>query len=498
MLGETKLETRKPKIVIIGGGLSGLAAAFRLRELQTEKKFDGESLLIEAGNRFGGTIQSIERQGFLLELGADAFLSEKPEAVALAKRLGIENQLLPTNDENRRAFIARYGKLRPIPANFRLIAPTDIPAFFASEILSRHGKIRLANERFLPPKIVDEDETLANFVRRRFGKEALERIAQPMFAGIYTADPEKLSMQATQPQFLRLEQKYGSVIKGLEESQSNAQTPKSKVEIGSGARYSLFLSFQNGMQTLLDALVSKLPQDSLCLNSQVKTIYFDKANCVWQIKLENDDQIRADAVCLALPAHKIAALLQNQFSTLSAELSAIEYASTATVNFGFRRDQIAHRLDGFGFVVPFIERRTLLAATFSSVKFALRSPETGVLLRAFVGGALQPDQYALDNAKMISGVLQDLRDLIGLTGQPLFADVARWERSMPQYHLGHLEKIARIKDLLGNVASLQLATTAIDGVGMPDSIRHGETAAEKLVSVLEKTWEQKKQLRQVV
>ena len=483
-----KSEIRNPKseIVIIGGGLSGLAAAFRLTELKGKGQFAGKFLLLEAGERLGGSIQSRTHNDFLLELGADAFLSEKPEAVALVRKLGLEGELIPTNDENRRAFLVRHGKLRPVPAGFRLIAPADMRAFFASEILSRNGKIRLANERFLPSNTVGQDETLAGFVRRRFGEEALARIAQPMLAGIYAADPEKLSMLATQPQFLKLEQNYGSVIRGLEEAanQANAadsaSSSSSAAVLASGARYSLFLSFQNGMQTLLDALVAKISKDNFCLNAKVETIAFDRANRLWQMTLANGNRIESGGICLALPAHRIAKLLHGQFPQLAGELTSIEHASTATINFGFTRDQIAHELDGFGFVVPFIERRTLMAATFSSVKFAGRAPTNHVLMRAFVGGALQPDQFALDDDEMIAAVLQDFRQLIGLTGAPLFTQVARWERSMPQYHLGHLEKVERIKTLLAEIPSLELATTAIDGVGIPDSIRHGEEAAQAL------------------
>lgn len=495
---KSKTQNPKPKIVVIGGGLSGLAAAHRFQELKAEGKLDAEFLLLEAGERLGGSIQSHEHNGFLLELGADAFLSEKPEAVALAKRLGIENKLISTNDENRRAFLVRHDKLRPIPAGFRLIAPTDVKALFASEILSRNGKIRLANERFLPPSAVLKDETLASFARRRFGDEALTRVAQPMLAGIYAADPEKLSLLATQPQFLKLEQDYGSVIRGLEETTKqgnveNLKLPFKKIvnsnainAAASGARYSLFLSFENGMQTLLDALESKIAKNNFCLKSKVQTISFDGLSRLWKIKLGNKEQIEASAVCLALPSNRIAELLQTQFPPLADELKTIEYASTATVNLAFRRDQIAHKLDGFGFVVPFIERRTLMAATFSSIKFAGRAPQNHVLLRAFVGGALQPDKFALDDDEMVASVLADLRQLIGLTGKPLFAQIARWHGSMPQYHLGHLEKLARIKCLLSEIPLLALATTAIDGVGIPDSIRHGETAAEKLLADLER------------
>ena len=467
-------------IAIIGGGVSGLAAAFRLHELKKASNFAGDFVLLEASNRLGGIVKTEKHGKFLLEAGPDAFLSEKPEVLELAKKLKIENELLPTNDENRRSFLVRENRLRAVPEGFNLIAPVNLESFFESDILSLQGKVRLANERFLLPKQTTEDESLADFVRRRFGSEALERIAQPMIGGIYTANPEKLSLRATQPRFLELEQKYGSVIKGLQEKSA---IRNSQSEIGvSGARYSLFLSFKNGMQTLIDRLEKKIPPKSIRLNAKARTLDFDKTQRLWKIET-NAGVFSADAVILALPAHRIANLLENQFTELSNELAEIEHASTATVNLGFRREQIRHDLNGFGFVVPFVEKRTLLACTFSSIKFAGRAPENSVLLRAFVGGDLQPQMFGLSDAEMIAGVLRDLGDLLNLKGKPLFASVARWSRSMPQYTIGHLRKVEKIKRLLSKIPALQLATTAIDGVGVPDAVRHGNSAAENLLAL---------------
>ncbi|HEX8264790.1 MAG TPA: protoporphyrinogen oxidase [Pyrinomonadaceae bacterium] len=468
------------KIIIIGGGISGLSAAFRLIELKKAGKFCGDFVLLEAGNRLGGIVKTTKRDGFLLEAGPDAFLSEKPEVLELAKKLGIENELLPTNDRNRRSFLVRENKLRAVPEGFHLIAPANIEAFFKSEILSLRGKARLANERFLPPKSPKDDESLADFVRRRFGEEALERIAQPMIGGIYTADPEKLSLRTTQPRFLELEQQFGSVIKGLQEK-SKIQNPKSKIGT-SGARYSLFLSFRNGMQTLIDALEKPIPENAVRLGTNAQTLKFDESQRLWKVETEQET-FSAEAVILALPAHLIAKLLKNQFPALSNELAEIEHASSATVNLAFQRDQIAHALDGFGFVVPFVERRTLMACTFSSVKFGKRAPENSVLLRAFVGGALQPEMFDLADDEMLRGVLNDLRDLLGLKGEPLFTEIVRWRNSMPQYKVGHLEKARKIKKLLAEIPFLQVATTAIDGVGLPDAARHGNQAAENLLAL---------------
>jgi oxygen-dependent protoporphyrinogen oxidase len=468
------------KIVIIGGGVSGLSAAFRLNELKKEGKFDGDFVLLEAGNRLGGIVKTVKRDGFLLEAGPDAFLSEKPEVLELAKKLEIENELLPTNDENRRSFLVRENKLCAVPQGFHLIAPADLESFFESEILSLRGKTRLANERFLLPAEPKDDESLADFVRRRFGEEALERVAQPMIGGIYTANPEKLSLRATQPRFLELEEKFGSVIKGLQEKSAvrNSQSANGT----SGARYSLFLSFRDGMGTLIDSLEKQIPENNVRIQTKAQTLRFIENQRLWKVETDKETFF-ADALILALPANTTADLLKNQFTALSNELAEIEHASSATVNLAFRREQIEHALDGFGFVVPFVERRTLMACTFSSVKFSERAPENQVLLRAFVGGALQPEMFDLNDDEMISGVLEDLRVLVGLKGEPLFAEITRWRRSMPQYAVGHLEKVEQIKKLLGEIQSLQLATSAIEGVGLPDSVRHGNSAAEKLVAL---------------
>ncbi len=465
------------KIIIIGGGTSGLAAAFYLQELKNQGKFDGDFILLEAANRFGGALQTIEREGFLLEGGADNFISEKPEVINLAKRLGIENELISTNDENRRAFIVREGKLRAVPKGFHLIAPSDFESFFASDILNQHDKIRLANEVFLPATQEEkDDESLAEFVERRFGKEILERVAQPMIGGIYGANPEKLSLKATQPRFLQLEKQFGSVIKGLQ-----AQTSKSTATSeATGARYSLFLGFRKGTMSLINKLVTSLPENCLKLQTKVERLNFDGKS--WQIFTSKDEKIEADSVILALPAHVIGKLLNAQFPKVADEFSSIEHASTATLNLAFRREQIAHPLDGFGFVVPFVEAKTLMAGTFSSVKFPERAPENHALIRAFIGGALQKDKFDLPEDQLLKGVLADLRELLGIIGEPLFHHLEKWADSMPQYNVGHLQKVEKIKKLLAEIPSLQVATTAIDGVGLPDAVRHGETAAEELVT----------------
>jgi oxygen-dependent protoporphyrinogen oxidase len=454
------------RIVIIGGGISGLAAAHRILELNQA----AHVTILEASNRLGGTIHTEYRGGFLLERGPDSFISEKPQAIALAKRLGLESQLIQTNEEYRRSFIVRDGRLRAVPEGFQLMAPSRMWPFITSDIFSLPGKMRMAADLFLPRKSTNgtTDESLASFVRRRLGEEALARMAQPMVGGIYTADPETLSLRATLPRFLDMEQKHRSLILAMLRQGRAAKTGTS------GARYSLFLSFDRGMQVLVDAL-TRINADFF-LNTRVQRVTYDQG---WRIYTDKEERFEADAVCLAVPAYVAASLLSD--ARLAEKLRAIKYASTATINFGYRRAAIAHPLNGFGFVVPVIEKRSLIACTFSNVKFSGRAPEGHVLLRAFAGGALQPEIFALDETEMATRVEADLRELLGIREDPRFIEVAKWERSMPQYEVGHLERVSDMEKLAGELPGLALAGNAYRGAGIPDCVRSGEKAAEAML-----------------
>lgn len=454
------------KIVIIGGGISGLAAAHRVLELNQA----AHVTILEASDRFGGTIQTEHRDGFLIERGPDSFISEKPHGVALAKRLGIESQLIQTNEEYRRSFIVREGRLRAVPEGFQLMAPSRMWPFITSDIFSLAGKARMAADLLLPRKSTNgsTDESLASFVRRRLGEEALTRMAQPMVGGIYTADPETLSLRATLPRFLDMEQKHRSLILAM------ARLGRAQKTGTSGARYSLFLSFNQGMQVLIEPL-TRMNAD-LRVRTRAQRITFDRG---WTITTDKDERIKADGVCLAVPAYVAASLLGGR---LAEKLREIKYASTATINFGYRREAIKHPLNGFGFVVPFIEKRSLIACTFSSVKFSGRAPDGYVLLRAFAGGALQPEIFALDETELSRRVESDLRELLGIREDPRFIEVAKWERSMPQYEVGHLDRVSEIEKLATELPGLSLAGNAYRGAGIPDCVRSGEAAAEALLS----------------
>ena len=454
------------RIVIIGGGISGLAAAHRVLELNKS----AQVTILEASDRLGGTIQTEHRDGFLIERGPDSFISEKPHAVALAKRLGIESQLIQTNEEYRRSFIVREGRLRPVPEGFQLMAPSRMWPFITSDVFSIPGKMRMAADLILPRKSANGDESLASFVRRRLGEEALTRMAQPMVGGIYTADPETLSLRATLPRFLDMEQKHRSLILAM------ARLGRAQKTGTSGARYSLFLSFNRGMQTLVEPL-TRINAD-LRVNTRAQRLTFDQG---WTITTDKDEVFKEDAVCLAVPAYIAASLLTGE---LADKLRRINYASTATINFGYRRAAIAHPLNGFGFVVPFIEKRSLIACTFSSVKFSGRAPEGHVLLRAFAGGALQAEIFALEESELAARVEEDLRELLGINEAPLFVETAKWERSMPQYEVGHLDRVNEIEKLVNQLPGLTLAGNSYRGAGIPDCIRSGESTAEAMITFL--------------
>jgi oxygen-dependent protoporphyrinogen oxidase len=283
------------------------------------------------------------------------------------------------------------------------------------------------------------------------------------------------------PRFIEMERASGSVTRAMLKARRRAATDARGT---SGARYSLFLSFDEGVQTLTDRLASLLPRDSVRRGARVEALDFDAGARRWRLRLNSGETITADAVCLALPAYAAAALLRDADAALASELEAIPYASTATVNLAYRRDAIPHPLDGFGFVVPFVERRAALACTFSSVKFDGRAPAGHALLRAFVGGALQPEMFALDEGAMVAAVREDLRALLGVAEPPLFAHVEKWSRSMAQYVVGHADRVARIRERLSRLPSLHLAGNAYEGAGLPDCIRGGWKAADEIVRVL--------------
>ena len=467
------------RLVVVGGGVSGLAAAHRAVELARERGRPLELTLLEAGDRLGGTIQTERRDGFLVECGPDSFLSEKPWALALCRRLGLEDRLIRTDDRFRRTFVVFRGSLHPLPDGFQLLAPTQLRPFVSSGLFSWRGKLRMACDLLLP-RGSDPDESLGAFVRRRLGREALERVAQPLVAGIYTADPDELSLAATMPRFLEMERRERSVILALWRAARKAPGLHAGA---SGARWSLFVTFAEGMEELTRVLATRLPPGAVRLKERVIGATHEGGQ--WRVTTASGAVFDGDALILAPEAYQAARILRYVDPGLAHLLEDIPQASSATVTLAYRRDEIRHPLDGFGFVVPQVERRAIIACSFSSVKYPGRAPDGHALLRVFMGGALNESMLEADDASLVATARAELHSLLGVAAEPRFTRVARYPRAMPQYHVGHLALAHAIERAVARHPGLRLAGGAYRGVGIADCVRSGEEAALALLGASE-------------
>lgn len=472
------------RIVVIGGGIAGLAAAYHVRELTQQKSLDIEIKLLEASPRLGGSITTEHIDEFLVEGGPDSFITEKPWALRLCERLGLTPRLVSTQAAFQKIYIVHRGKLQLLPEGFFLLAPTRLWPFIQTPLFSWSGKLRMACELFLPRGQVNDDESLGSFVRRRFGREALERVAQPLVGGIYASDPDQLSLSATMPRFREMERTRRSVSWAMWSEQRRRAR---KAPGGSGARWSLFVTLRGGMQELIETLGQRLPEGSVYLNTPVTQLTRDENKKFWHIETGGKESIEADGVILATPAYRSSEMLTLVAPDAAQALNQIAYASTATASFGYRREDFPGALDSFGFVVPAIENRKIMACTFSSIKYPGRAPEGRILLRAFIGGMLQPELFHDDDQTIEKNVRAELADLLGVRAAPLFSRIWRHPRSMPQYHVDHGKFVQRIESALESFRGLSLAGSAYHGVGISDCVRTGEEAAEKVIQQLVNT-----------
>ncbi len=476
---------KSDRVIVIGGGLSGLAAAHRIHERSRALRRSIDLTVLEAKDRVGGVISTERFDGFTLEGGPDSFITNKPWGLDLCERLGLADRLIETDASHRRSFVVRKGRLVPVPEGFVLMAPRRLAPLLMTPILSWRGKLRMLMDLFIPRRDDEVEESLAGFVRRRLGREALDRLVQPLVAGIYTADPSNLSLKATLPQFLAMEREHRSLIlAGLREARGGGQRHIERE--ASGARYGMFVTLEDGMDGLPRALAATLPSGAVRLNSTVRRILRNDPVSPWLVEPLDGPPIEADAVVLTTEAHATARLIDAQDPGLALQLRAIPYASSVIVNVAYRRDQIKHPLDGFGVVVPAIEGRPILAVSFLSVKFPGRAPAGTVLLRVFIGGATQPELFDLDDSAIGDLVNSQLGDLIGASGEPVFRRIWRHPRSMPQYILGHLDRVEAIRRKMSRHPRLYLTGIAFDGVGIPDCIHAAEMTAEAVLDALAK------------
>jgi oxygen-dependent protoporphyrinogen oxidase len=454
-------------VLIVGGGIAGLATAYRLHRDDPALQIT----LVERAPRLGGKIVTAEEDGFIIEGGPDSFLAQqKPWGLQLARELGLDERLLGTNDDRRGVYLLRRGKLRRMPDGLTLVVPTRFMPFALSPLISLIGKLRMALDLFIPPRRDSSDESLGDFIRRRLGREALEVLAEPMMAGIHVAEADRLSLQATFPRFIDIERKYGSLIKGmLAARKARASAPPSKT--------SMFVSMRAGMRELVSALEDALVDVEILSGRGVTDL--ERAGDGYTVHLDSGEQRRADAVVLAIPAYAAADLVAPLNPSLEDGLRAIRYVSTATVSLGFPRADVPHPLDGFGFVVPApaSEPCDLLACTWTSTKFDHRTPDESVLLRAFVGGPHRQQLLEQDDTALIDTVRAELRRIMGIKAAPTVARVFRWQRANPQYDVGHLDRVSALEELCP--PGLFLTGSAYRGVGIPDCVRQGtETAAQ--------------------
>ncbi|MGA2253237.1 MAG: protoporphyrinogen oxidase [Thermoguttaceae bacterium] len=460
------------RIAVIGGGISGLAAAHRFRELAPQSQVT----LFEAGSRLGGVISTVHGDGFQVEQSADNFITTVPWGLDLCQRLGLTGQLVETNASCRRTFVVRRGRLHRLPDGFLMMAPTQLWPMAVTPILSPLGKLRAAMEYFIPPRRDDDDESMAQFVRRRLGRETFDRLVEPLVSAVYAADMEKLSVKATLSRFREMEKQHGSLIRAMRHQMKHR--PNGKAE--SGARYSMFVTLSEGLSTLVDAITAKLPPESIRLNSPIAKI--ERSGDVWRLSPAGTAQFSEfDALIVTTPAHRASPLLAPIDAELASELVQIEYSGTAIVSLGYDVRQVGHPLDGMGAVVPSIENSPILACSFSSQKYPHRAPVGKTLLRVFVGGARRPDLAEMPDAELLPLVLEHLRPLLRIEGEPVFCDIAHWPRTMPQYHVGHQQRVARIEARLALLPGLKMAGSAFRGVGLPDCIHGGESAAEQIL-----------------
>jgi oxygen-dependent protoporphyrinogen oxidase len=474
------------RVVVIGGGIAGLAAAHRLLEIEPRC----DLTLFEAAPRLGGVLSTLHENGFQVEQSADNFITTLPWGVNLCRRLGLIEQLVQTDPAYRRTFVVRRGRLHRLPDGFLMMAPTQLWPLAVTPILSPLGKLRAALEYFLPKRKDEGDESMAGFVRRRLGGEVFDRLVEPLVSAVYAADLDKLSVLATLSRFRDMEREHGSLIRAMRHQMKNCARSggeKAGASHESGARYSMFVTLENGLSSLIEALAARLPSRAVQLATPVRRI--ERRGEGWRVwtderpseRLPASGFVDCDGLILATPSPVTADLLRPIDAVLAEELASIGHSGTAIVSLAYSADQIGHPLDGMGVVIPRIEQSPLLACSFSSRKYPHRTPEGKQLLRAFVGGAHRPELAVMEDDKLRTLVLGELGRLLCITGAPCYCNIAHWPGTMPQYHVGHQELVLRIEARIAALPGLDVAGNAYHGVGLPDCIHGGELAAERVL-----------------
>jgi len=461
------------RVTIVGGGIAGLSAAYHLEQGSRAAGIELECTLVEKDTRLGGKVVTNRRDGFVVEGGPDSFLTQKPWAVDLCRKIGLEGQLVGTNEASRRVFILWNGKLRKLPDGVLLVVPTRFAPFALSTLISPLGKLRMGMDLFIPRRGGSSDESVADFVRRRLGSEALDKIAEPLMGGIHTSDPERQSLLATFPRFADIERKHGSLIKGMLAGRGHRPAGASKP-------LPTFMSLRGGLEQLTETVAARLGPTRVLTGRTVQGISRD-ADGRFALRLDDGATLEADAVVLANPAKMAAELVEGMDGALAGRLRTIRYVSTATVSFGFRQAELGHDLQGFGFVIPSKERRAITGCTWSSTKFDGRAPERGALIRCFLGSAVDDSSARFPEDEMVRVARAELKSIMRVTADPVETWVYPWKDGHPQYDVGHLDLMASIDAMIAARPGLHLIGSSYRGIGLPDCIRGGQAAAEAIV-----------------
>ena len=459
------------RIAIIGGGISGLSAAVTLERARAGGA-PVQYRIFEAAPRLGGVLLTEHVDGCVVEGGPDSFLTEKSWGLDFIRGIGLGDQLINSNDADRKTYILVRGRLEPIPDGLMFMVPTKIAPILTTRLFSLPAKVRMAFEYFQKPQAAERDETVAEMVERHFGPEMVDRLADPLLAGVYGGEASQLSAAAVLPRFVDMEKKYGSLSRAM----LAARKQMAQAANTNNRPRPLFTSLKNGMRQLVDTVEPMLAPGAVSTGNPV--VGLTRSSERWILAPMQGAPDEFDAVILALPASAASVLLGNVAPKLAAELGQIRYTSSVTVNLGFSRADLRDLPPGFGFLVPRSENRRMLACTFVHVKFPHRAPEDKGILRCFIGGARDESVLELSDHDLIEMVRRNLAEILSLTAEPRFARVYRWRRAMAQYTTGHLDRVRRIRQLQASSPGLYLAGNAYQGIGVPDCIASGESAAK--------------------
>jgi protoporphyrinogen/coproporphyrinogen III oxidase len=469
------------RVAIVGGGIAGLSAAYYVEKAARAAGRPAECTVLEADRRVGGKIVTERVEGgYVVEGGPDSFVTDKPWGLELCYELGLQDDLIPCRHTPRSIYMLRGGRPRAMPAGFRLGIPTQIAPFLFTSLFTPLGKLRMGLELFVPARRDPGDESLAGFVRRRLGRECLERMAGPLMAGIFVSDPERLSLASSFPRFQKMEREHGSLIRAMRAAKKRGPPPPGRFRAAGGA---MFNSLKAGMGRLIDELAGRLAGPVRC---GARAVRLARAGSGFRVETEGAGLVEADAVVLALPAFAAADLVREVQPDLAQALRGIRYVHSAVVSLAYRRADIPPSLplDAFGLVVPSSEPNRMIACTWSSVKFDHRAPADGVLMRVFVGGHRSPENANQDEAALVRLAREEMQAVYGLAAEPLFARVHRWLDGNPQFDVGHLERVDAMEKMAAAIPGLVLAGSAYRGVGIPDCVHSGQRAAERLAPIL--------------